>query len=137
MATVTHSKGLGNVFLIQGIYFVVTGVWPLINMSSFITATGPKQDTWLVEMVGLLSVSVGLTFIISSLRRGQLPMVLGYMVTISFLIMDVIYVTAGEMGRIYLVDAFIQAAFIVAVTIMLGLRLWSHDEGRNNHKPTP
>lgn len=137
MATVTHSKGLGNAFLIQGIYFVVTGVWPLLNMASFITATGPKQDTWLVEMVGLLSASIGLTFIVSTLRRGRLPVVLGYAVAISFLMMDVIYVATGEMDRIYLIDAAIQAAFIVAVTIMLGLRLRSHDEGRNNHKPNP
>lgn len=119
MATVTHRKGLGNVFLIQGIYFVVTGIWPLLNMASFITATGPKQDTWLVEMVGLLSASVGLTFIITSLRRHSLPVFLGYMVSASFLGMDVIYVAGGVIDRIYLLDAAIQAVFISAMTIIL------------------
>ena len=122
MATVTHSKGLGNVFLIQGIYFVVTGIWPLLNMASFITATGPKQDTWMAEMVGLLSASIGLTFIVSSLRQSPSPVLLGYAVAASFLAMDITYVAAGEIGRIYLVDAVIQAIFIAAMTIMLGLR---------------
>lgn len=122
MTTATHSKGLGNAFLIQGIYFVVTGIWPLLNMASFITATGPKQDTWLVEMIGLLSASIGLTFIVSSLRRRPLPVLLGYAVSVSFLTIDVIYVASDQINRIYLLDAAIQAAFIIAVSVMLGLR---------------
>ena len=91
-------------------------------MASFITATGPKQDTWLVEMVGLLSASVGLTFIVSSLRRHPLPVLLGYAVSVSFLLMDIVYVTSGRIDRIYLVDAAIQLAFISAVTIILARR---------------
>src|SRR5690606_2207951 len=109
-------------FLAQGLYFIVTGIWPLLNIASFITATDPKQDTWLVEMVGLLSASIGLTFIVSSLRRRPLPVLLGYAVAISFLAMDVIYVASGEMSRIYMADAAIQGAFIVAMTVILGLR---------------
>lgn len=122
MATIPHNKGLGNVFLMQGIYFVVTGIWPLLNMASFITATGPKQDTWLVEMVGLLSASIGLTYIVASLRKHPLPILLGYTVSVSFLIMDIVYVARDEMSRIYLLDAAIQAAFIIAATILLVMR---------------
>jgi len=119
MATATYNKRLGNVFLIQGVYFVVTGIWPLLNMASFIMATGPKQDTWLVEMVGLLSAAVGLTFIVSSLRRQPLPLLLGYTVSASFLLMDIIYVANGQIDRIYLLDAAIQAAFIAVLTVIL------------------
>jgi len=117
-----HSKSLGTVFLAQGIYFIVTGIWPLLNMASFITATGPKQDTWLVEMVGLLSASIGLTFIVSSLRKHPLPVLLGYAAAISFLVMDINYVSTDQISRIYLIDAIIQAAFIAAMTVILGLR---------------
>ena len=102
MATVTHSKTLGTAFLIQGIYFVVTGIWPILNMASFITATGPKQDTWLIEMVGLLSVSIGLTYIVTSLKKQPLPVLLGYAVSLSFLIMDIVYVISGKIDQIYL-----------------------------------
>jgi len=119
MARAAQSKALGNAFLVQGIYFVVTGIWPLLNMASFITATGPKQDTWLVEMVGLLSTSIGLTYIVASLRRREVPVLLGYLVSFSFLVMDLIYVMSGEIDQIYLVDAGIQTAFIIAVTVIL------------------
>lgn len=119
MAQLAHSKGLNNVFLFQGVYFIITGIWPLLSMGSFIEATGPKQDTWLVEMVGLLSTSVGLTFIVSSLRRHPLPVLLGYAVAASFLTMDVLYVASGVIDRIYLLDAAIQFAFIGAMTIFI------------------
>src|SRR5690606_14864846 len=119
MARAAQSKALGNAFLVQGIYFVVTGIWPLLNMASFITATGPKQDTWLVEMVGLLSTSIGVTYIVASLRRREVPVLLGYLVSFSFLVMDLIYVMSGEIDQIYLVDAGIQTAFIIAVTVIL------------------
>lgn len=84
-------------------------------MESFIAATGPKQDTWLVQMVGLLAASIGLTFGVSSLRRQRLPIVLGLSVASSFLLMDVIYVAKGVIDRIYLLDAALQAVFLAVV----------------------
>ncbi|GGC34522.1 hypothetical protein GCM10011386_28300 [Parapedobacter defluvii] len=114
-----HKKALSNVFLFQGAYFIITGIWPLLGMDSFIAATGPKQDTWLVEMIGLLSASVGLTFIVTSLRRQKPPLVLGYSVALSFLLMDLIYVIKGVIGRVYLLDASIQFAFIALVTFLV------------------
>ncbi len=114
MATKKNSV-LNTVFLLHGAYFLITGIWPLLSMESFIAATGPKQDTWLVQMVGLLAASIGLTFGVSSLRRQRLPIVLGLSVASSFLLMDVIYVAKGVIDRIYLLDAALQAVFLAVV----------------------
>ncbi|VTR52312.1 Uncharacterised protein [Sphingobacterium thalpophilum] len=46
---------------IQGIYYCLTGIWPVIHISSFMAVTGPKTDLWLVKMVGLLSLAIGLS----------------------------------------------------------------------------
>ncbi|MGK6351470.1 hypothetical protein [Parapedobacter sp. DT-150] len=119
MVKPTHTKQLSNVFLFQGVYFLITGIWPLLGMESFMVATGPKQDTWLVEMVGLLAASIGLTFIVSSLRNRHLPIVLGYATASSFLLMDVVYVAKDVISRIYLLDAAIQFAFITVMTIFV------------------
>ena len=43
-----------NVALIQGLYFLVSGVWPIIHIASFLKITGPKTDLWLVKTVGVL-----------------------------------------------------------------------------------
>lgn len=106
-------------FLMQGIYFLITGIWPLLSMDSFIEATGPKQDTWLVKMVGLLAVSIGLTFVVSSLRQQKPPLVLAFAVATSFLLMDVVYVAKGVIGRIYLMDAAIQTVFLAAIVFFM------------------
>ncbi|WP_257668753.1 hypothetical protein [Parapedobacter tibetensis] len=115
----THDGGLSNVFLFQGSYFVITGIWPVVGINSFMVATGPKQDIWLVHMVGLLAISIGLTFLISSLRQQRLPIFLAYATTLSFLVMDIIYVASGVIQRIYLLDASIQFLFLTLLTIFI------------------
>lgn len=110
---------LNTLFIIQGGYFVVTGVWPMINIESFIIATGPKQEIWLVQMIGLLSISIGLTFLQSALRRRPLPFFLGYTVSFSFLIMDIVCVVRGIIDQIYLLDAVIQLLFLILLTVFL------------------
>jgi len=114
-----NNAALRNVFLFQGAYFVITGVWPVVNMPSFISATGPKQDTWLVEMVGLLAISIGLSFLVASLRKQPLPIVLAYASALSFLLMDLIYVIGKVIPGIYLIDAAVQFVFISLMTFFL------------------
>jgi hypothetical protein len=38
----------------QGVYYLLTGVWPLPSIGSFQRVTGPKTDLWLVRTVGVL-----------------------------------------------------------------------------------
>lgn len=115
----TYHKAIYSLFLFEGAYFVITGIWPILNMSSFMIATGPKQDTWLVEMVGLLAVSIGLTFLVSALRRKHLPILLAYSSSFSFLAMDIIYVAKGVIQHTYLLDAAIQFAFLTCLTFFV------------------
>jgi hypothetical protein len=48
-----------TIALVQGIYFFLTGVWPLISMRTFLRITGPKTDLWLVKTVGLILAVMG------------------------------------------------------------------------------
>jgi hypothetical protein len=34
------------VALVQGVYFLLTGVWPIVHLPSFLAVTGPKTDLW-------------------------------------------------------------------------------------------
>jgi hypothetical protein len=36
------------VALVQGAFYVATGVWALVDLDSFMAVTGPKTDLWLV-----------------------------------------------------------------------------------------
>ena len=51
--------------LIQGAYFVATGVWSRVDIDSFQRVTGPKTDLWLVNTVGVLVTAIGLGLILA------------------------------------------------------------------------
>lgn len=40
--------------IVHGLYYLVTAIWPLVSMRTFMAVTGPKVDQWLVLPVGLL-----------------------------------------------------------------------------------
>jgi hypothetical protein len=43
----------------QGAYYLVSGLWPLLHFTSFEAFTGRKRDRWLVRTVGLLTCGIG------------------------------------------------------------------------------
>ena len=47
------------VALTQGIYFLITGLWPVFSIATFQKVTGPKTDLWLVKTVGVLIAAIG------------------------------------------------------------------------------
>jgi hypothetical protein len=100
------------VFLSQGIYYLLTGIWPVVHISSFMLITGPKTDLWLVKMVGLLAASVGITILVMRRAQSQFT-ILNYTTAVSFLIIDVYYSMTGVISNIYLADAVLQLLFIV------------------------
>lgn len=56
----TPTRGpLSVVAALQGLFYLATGVWPLIHIDSFLAVTGSKTDLWLVYTVGLLVSVVG------------------------------------------------------------------------------
>ncbi len=54
------SAGRNSGASLQGIYYVATGLWPILNMRSFEMVTGPKRDKWLVKTVGALITAIGI-----------------------------------------------------------------------------
>ena len=57
----------------QGLYYLVTGIWPLLSMRTFEAVTGPKADKWLVKTVGVLVGVVGAVLMLSARRRHVAP----------------------------------------------------------------
>jgi cation transport ATPase len=50
--------------VVQGVYYLITGIWPLLSMQSFEKISGPKTDVWLVKTLALLIVAVGCTLLL-------------------------------------------------------------------------
>lgn len=102
---------------IQGTYYLITGVWPLVHYSSFEAVLGPKTDDWLVRMVALLTVGIGIALLLAarSARAGGSALVLAAATAIAFTTIDVIYATSGTIRRIYLADAVVEMGFLAMV----------------------
>lgn len=101
------------VTFVQGFYYLITGIWPMLHMGSFVAVTGPKTDDWLVRMVALLSISIGATILVQ--KKG--PYVLHISTALSFIAIDCYYALNHVIWDIYLADAVAQAVIIVFLGI--------------------
>jgi hypothetical protein len=111
------------ILLIQGIYYVLTGIWPLVSMRTFEMVTGPKTDDWLVQTVGVLAATIGATLLVGSRRRpaNLETLVLSILSAISFCAVDVVFALTGVISRIYLVDAAIQTAILIWIGLIIAI----------------
>ena len=105
-----------SVALVQGGFYVITGVWALVDLDSFMAVTGPKTDLWLVKTVGALVTVIGTVLLSAGWRRRVTRdvLLLGIATALSLATIDVIYVSAGRISKIYLLDAVVEAGLAVA-----------------------
>ena len=105
---------------IQSVYFLVTGIWPLVDVDSFQAVTGPKTDLWLVRTVGVLITAIGLALVSAALRRrvNRETFILATASALALAAIDVIYVSVGRITRIYLADAALEAILIAGWLIL-------------------
>lgn len=97
----------------QALYYLVTGITPVVSMRLFERITGPKTDKWLVQMVGLLAASIGVTLLAGTGEDEIDDVVLTLALTsaLSFAAIDVVYTAKRRISPVYLADAALEAAF--------------------------
>lgn len=107
-----------RVWKVQSLYFVMTGIWPLIGLKSFMRITGPKTDTWLVRCVGALVTVIGTVIGVAGSQRQLDPSVVTLAVgaSASLAAIDVVYSVSGRISKVYLLDAGINTLFVAAWT---------------------
>jgi len=106
--------GPGLVALVQGGFYLLTGLWPLLHMESFLRVTGPKRDLWLVKTVGVLVTVAGAVMLLSAFR-GQVPpetVVLAIGCAVALAGVDVVYVARRVIGPVYLWDAVAEVGLV-------------------------
>lgn len=97
-------------WLVHALYFLVTGIWPLIERRSFQAVTGPKVDFWLAQTVGVLTAVIGTVLAAAGVRRRVSAEVVGLALGSSagLAAIDVVYVARKRIPRVYLVDALLN-----------------------------
>jgi hypothetical protein len=108
-----------RVIQLQSIYYLITGIWPILSISTFQDITGPKTDLWLVRMVGLLVIAIGLTMLLATLNLRLTPeiVVLALASALAFTAIDVFYSLNGRISKLYLGDAVLELVIITAIIV--------------------
>lgn len=107
---------------LQGVFYVLTGVWPLVHIESFMAVTGPKTDLWLVKTVGVLVFAIGLTLLVAGLRL-RVPFevaLLAIMSALGLAAVDILYATTVVIWNVYLLGAAAE----IALALAWGVALW-------------
>lgn len=107
--------------VVQAVYYVLTGVWPVVHIRSFMAVTGPKRDLWLVRTVGVLVTVIGAAIGLAA-RSGRITpeiVVLAAGSAAALAAIDVVYVARGTIPKVYLLDAAPEAA-------LAALWLWAY-----------
>ena len=107
-----------NSIRIQGIYYLLSGIWPLLSIRTFQAVTGPKTDLWLVQTVGLLLMINGLILMIASYghKIDWSIFTIGVCTALALVGIEVLYVFNGTLSVVYLLDAAVEILFIIAWT---------------------
>ncbi len=122
------TKAFRSLLIVQSIYTFITGVWPLIHIESFIAATGPKEDIWLVKTVGAMLIPVSFALIAFLwIKASRIPAILlGGLTAVVFAVIDFHYALADVISNVYMLDGILQLFFIVRWAWIAWLELLDH-----------
>ena len=97
---------------LQGVFYLATGLWPIVHLKSFEAVTGPKVDKWLVKTIGGLIAVVGTALLVGAGERSRGLKVLGIGSALALGASDAIYSLRGRISKVYLADAAAEAGVI-------------------------
>ncbi len=104
----------GRLARLQGGYYAVTGIWPLLSPGTFQGVTGVKLDFWLAQTVGLLLAVSGAVLLLAA-RGGRVTKELGLLGALQAAVLagvDVSCVTQPRTTPAYLLDAIVEAGIV-------------------------
>lgn len=125
----TSSARSGRAFAalcaIHGLYYLITGVWPLVSIDTFQAVTGPKTDHlvtgreadhWLVNTVAALVIAIALGLLAAAWGNRPSPEValLGIGSAVGLAAIDCVYVARQVIDPLYLADAAAEAVLSLA-----------------------
>ncbi len=106
----------------QGLYYALSGLWPLVSIDTFQAVTGPKAEHWLVKTVGVLVTVIGGVLALAGRRRTVGPEVtlLATGSAAGLAAIEIFYVARRRIAPVYLLDAVAEVALIAGWLIARG-----------------
>ena len=96
----------------QGVFYLLTGLWPFVHLRSFLKVTGPKRELWLLYTASVLICAVGAALLRGGGGRGAGTLGAGAAAGLGAI--DVIYVARRRIKPTYLLDAVMEGLIVGA-----------------------
>jgi hypothetical protein len=99
----------------HGVVNIISGGWPLVSERSFEAVFGPKTDRWLQRTVAGLLVGAGWAQSRAA-TADDWPHArrIGVVTAATLLAVDLAYAPKGRISRAYLLDAAVEATWLLA-----------------------
>lgn len=106
---------------IQGVYTLLTALWGLIDIDSFMAVTGPKTDIWLVKTVSTVLLAIAITLIsYIYVKSDPLPAILlGFFTSAGLAAIDFYYSGRDVISPVYALDGMAEVLFALAWIYLL------------------
>lgn len=102
--------------LVQGVYYIVLGLWPVVHAASFQRLTGglDLSDLWQLRTLGLVLAVIGVSLLWAVRRRSVAPeaAIVACGVAAVMAIMNLVNITVKAYPPIYCFDCLIQVGFV-------------------------
>ena len=100
---------------VQAVYYLLTALWGLIDIDSFMQVTGPKTDIWLVKTVSVLLIPLVVCFAGGFFfNTNPLQVMLVALTSAAGLAAIDFYYTANNVIKwVYAADGVVQCIFIL------------------------
>ncbi len=104
----------------QGIYTMLTALWPIIDIESFMRISGYKIDIWLVKTVSVLLLAISVSMLSTIfLKAPNYPVFLLALISAAGLAYVDFYYAFGErISKVYLADGIIEILFVLGWIIV-------------------
>ena len=124
-----------NLELVQGLYLVTTGVWPLVSPLTFQTVTGAKREMWPSDTVGTLAAVMGTVLLYSGSRkrRPSEVILLAMGSAAAFAALDIVHVAKRRIAPVYLIDAAAQLGLLAWWAFARGHLPWRRTKAGVRH----
>jgi hypothetical protein len=106
---------------VQGGYTLLTALWGLIDIDSFMAVTGPKTDIWLVKTVSVILVAIGVALLsFLWVQSDPLPAILlGLLTSVGLAAIDFYYSGREVILWVYALDGVAEVLFALVWLYLL------------------
>jgi hypothetical protein len=117
--------------IIHGTYILVTALWPLLHIRSFMEVTGYKTDIWLVKTVSVILLAIAIYYLTNALFGQEERMAataMGISLSAGLACIDFYYSSIGRIAWVYAIDGIVEVLF-AAAWLTYAVKLYQYQIG--------